>query len=73
MALIKSLKSGQTEIEFYDDFVPEDLEQKRKNLIELYDTVNRIAQEIDHRKTKSWFISAKELKEMQKSEEYNFL
>lgn len=73
MALIKKMTLGQTEIEVYDDYIPTDSDKKRENLIKLYDVINEIANTLDRKKTKSWFLTSKQLKEMKLSGKYNFL
>jgi hypothetical protein len=73
MALIKTINLDQTEIEFYDDYIPTTDEKKRENLIKVYDTINDISQILGLKKTKSWFITKNQLKNMKKSNKYNFL
>lgn len=73
MALIKSLTLDQTKIEFYDDYIPKNQEEKKKNLIEIYDVINEIATKLDCKKTKAWFLTKKQIETMKKSGGYNFL
>lgn len=73
MALIKKLNLDETSIEIYDDYIPQTNEEKKQNLIRMYDVVNDIAKSFDYKKTKSWFLSNKELKIMKESGKYNFI
>lgn len=73
MALIKKLNLDETSIEIYDDYIPQTNEEKKQNLIRMYDVVNDIAKSLNYKKTKSWFLSNKELKIMKESGKYNFI
>lgn len=73
MSLIKKMQLGKTEIEIYDDFVPKDIEEKRQNLIHMYDEVNSIAQNLPKEITKKWFLTENQIKKMKQSGEYNFI
>ena len=70
MALIRTLKFGNATVEVYDDYVPED---KKENLRKMYDAVNDIAQKLDSKITKNWFLNPDEIQIMKKSEKYSFL
>lgn len=73
MALIKTLSLGQTEVEIYDDYIPTNIDKKKENLIKVYDVINDIARTLDRKKTKSWFLTNKQLKTMKESGKYNFI
>lgn len=73
MALIKTLNLGQTEVEIYDDYIPTNIEKKKENLIKVYDVINDIAGTLDRKKTKSWFLTKKQIKTMKESGKYNFI
>lgn len=72
MALIKKLTFGKTKVEIYSNTTPED---KKRNLIELYKTINQIAEEKrkNGENVDDWFYTEKELEEIKKSGKYELL
>ena len=49
------------------------LKEKKENLIKVYDVINDIAGTLDPKKTKSWFLTKKQIKTMKESGKYNFI
>lgn len=75
MALIKKVKLGSTEINFYDDAIPTSTEDKKKNIIKLYDTINNIADKAEKRgiDTSKWFYTDKQLKLLKEEKKELFI
>lgn len=72
MSLIKTIKSGNATIEIYSNITQE---EKKKNLIETYRIINKIADEEQKRgiKTNDWFYTQQELEDIEKSGNYILL
>ena len=51
----------------------EDKEVLKKNLIHLYDVINKSASELPEEVTKDWFLTKEQIEEMKKSGKYNFI
>ena len=75
MALIKTFKDGNCVVNVYDDAIPKTKEGLRKNLIRMYDTVNKIAWELEKKgvDTSSWFYTPEQIQKMKESGKYNFI
>lgn len=73
MTLIKKIKKGKTDIEIYSSNLSK--EEKKQNLINLYKTINQIAdsQRAEGKNVDNWFYTKAELENMKKSGKYNFL
>lgn len=73
MSLIKQIKNGKTEIEIYSSDLSD--QEKKTNLSNLYKVINKIAsnQQEKGRNVDDWFFTAEELKNAEKSGNYNFL
>lgn len=70
--LVQTLKTEKGTINIHDDYIPKTLEEKRKRLKSIYDTMNFI-----HRSSKQkginiddWFYSKEELEKIKKNNEY---
>lgn len=65
MALIKQVKLGQSQVEFYIDNTPTK-EQFRERLIKIYDLINKFAIDAEKRgvDTSKWFYTSKQLKKL---------
>ena len=73
MALIKTIKYDGATVEFYDDFIPKNIEDRKRNLVACYDVVNKIASHLPKSVTKDWFIDEKTLVKMKSSGKYTFI
>ncbi len=73
MALIKKYKNGKTEIEIYSSEI--NIEEQKKNLIDLYNSINQIANNQTNigNNVDNWFYSKAKLQKMKESGKYNFL
>lgn len=67
MSLIKTKKIGNTTIEIYDDCIPADKEEIRKNIKNLYNVVNNISRNLSEKEIKELdiFYNEKELKNVE--------
>lgn len=67
MSLMKNTKIGNTNIEIYDDCIPVDKNELRKNITSLYDVVNDISRNLSSKelKEKNIFYTQKELKKVE--------
>lgn len=67
MSLIKSKKIGNTTIEIYDDCIPKDKEELKKNIKNLYNVINRIASKLTDEQIKEMdlFYTNEELKNVE--------
>lgn len=48
-------------------------EERKRNLTQLYDVVNKIASKLPNEVTESWFLTDEELQKMKESGKYRFL
>ena len=71
----KSYQLGQTKIIIDYSCVPKTKIEKIKNLTHLYDTVNKIANDLESKgiDTSFMFYTDKQIKSMQKDSKYNFI
>jgi len=71
--LTNSLKMDQTVIEFYQRSADEDT--VKKNLANVYDTINEIASTAEQRgvDTSNWFINQKQIKKIKEDPKYRFI
>ena len=67
MSLIKTEKIGNTTIEIYDDCIPKEKEEIKKNIKNLYNVVNNISRNINKKEIKELdiFYNEKELKNVE--------
>lgn len=67
MSLMKNTRIGNTNIEIYDDCIPVDKNELRKNITSLYDVVNDISRNLSSKelKEKKIFYTQKELKKVE--------
>lgn len=67
MSLIKTEKIGNTTIEIYDDCIPKEKEEIKKNIKNLYNVVNNISRNINKKEIKELdiFYKEKELKNVE--------
>ena len=67
MSLIKTEKLGNTTIEIYDDCIPKEKEEIKKNIKNLYNVVNNISKNINKKEIKELdiFYNEKELKNVE--------
>lgn len=67
MSLIKTKKIGNTTIEIYDDCIPTEKEEIKKNIKNLYNVVNNISRNINKKEIKELdiFYNEKELKNVE--------
>lgn len=67
MSLIKTNKIGNTAIEIYDDCIPTQKEEIKKNIKNLYNVVNNISRNINKKEIKELdiFYNEKELKNVE--------
>ena len=67
MSLIKTEKIGNTTIEIYDDCIPKEKEEIKKNIKNLYNIVNNISRNINKKEIKELdiFYNEKELKNVE--------
>lgn len=71
--LIKSLIINNTKNEVYME--EGTLEDKKRNLKNIYDTINDIARKVEKRgvDTSSWFYTHEQIEAMKKDSRYNFI
>ena len=48
-------------------------EERKRNLANLYDVINKIAATLPSNETKDWFMTDKKLNDMKKSGNYKFI
>ena len=67
MSLMKNTKIGNTNIEIYDDCIPVDKNELRKNITSLYDVVNDISRNLSSKELEeiNIFYTQKELKNVE--------
>ena len=67
MSLINTKKIGNTTIEIYDDCIPKEKEEIKKNIKNLYNVVNNISRNINKKEIKELdiFYNEKELKNVE--------
>ena len=72
MSFLKTIKSSNATVEIYSNITQE---EKKKNLIETYRIINKIAIKEQQRgtKTNDWFYTQEELEDIKKSENYILL
>ena len=72
MALIKQLTFGKSKVEVYSNVTPE---ERKTNLINLYKTINKIANEKRKKgeNVDDWFYTEEELEEIKKNGKYELL
>ena len=70
MSLIRTLNFDNTIVEVFDDYVPK---EKKQNLKKMYDVINEIAQDLEPKVIKNWFLKPTEIEEMKKTGKYIFL
>lgn len=73
MSLIKKMKKGNTEIEIYNSDISKN--EQKENLTNLYKTINSIANNQREKgiNVDDWFYTKKQINDMKKSNNYNFL
>lgn len=67
MSLMKNTKIGNTNIEIYDDCIPVDKTELRRNITSLYDVVNDISRNLSSKELRkiNIFYTQKELKNVE--------
>lgn len=67
MSLMKNTKIGNTNIEIYNDCIPTDKTELRKNITSLYDVINDISRNLSSKEIKkiNIFYTQKELKNVE--------
>lgn len=67
MTLIKQVKLGQSEVEFYIENNPT-TEQFRERLIQIYDLINKFAVDAEKRgiNTSKWFYTSQQLQKLKR-------
>lgn len=70
MCIVKTIKYENATVNIHDDYIPKEIEQYKKNLKHVYDTINMIYKDKD---CKNLFYTKKELDQIRKNGTHEFI